>query len=301
MSGPAPVVSAVIVTWNCRDAVAACLRSLDEHPPSVPWEAIVVDNGSSDGTPGAVRSAAPWARLIVNGRNRGLPAANNQGIVAAHGEAVLISNPDVIWQPGAVDALLDVLRRRERAAWVVPRLLHEDGTLQTSAGDLPRLAEALAGRQVARALSHRAGGRPDATTGVWWDAWAHDAERAIGRGHEAAYLVRRSAVEEVGVQDERYRLDWEGVEWTARMRAAGWEIWFCPDASVVHLGGASIRQVPYRWIVWSHLGMYRFFARTAPPATRPLLAAAVALRAGAKLAGAAGGADLYQRAHRGNR
>jgi GT2 family glycosyltransferase len=284
-------LSAVIVTWNCREAVLGCLRSLQEHPPSVPWEAIVVDNGSVDGTVDAVRAEFPAVRVIANAANRGLAAANNQGIVAAGGSDLLICNPDVVWQAGAVDALLGVLRRRPRAAWVVPRLLHPDGTPQTSAGDLPTLAEALGGRQLAR--------RRSATSGVWWDAWAHDTEQPIGRGHESAYLVRRRAVEEVGGQDERFRLDWEGVEWTARFRDAGWEVWFCPDAEVVHLGGASIRQVPYRWIVWSHLGMYRYFAGRVRPAARPALAAAVAARALVKLAGALAGVDLYEQAHRG--
>jgi hypothetical protein len=190
--------------------------------------------------------------------------------------------------------MVATLDRHPRAAWIVPRLRHDDGSLQTSAGDLPTVWDALAGRQIARARHRRA-------TGLWWDGWAHDEEREIGRGHEAAYLVRRAAIEEVGLQDERYRLDWEGIDWTARLRAAGWQVWLCPDAEAVHLGGASVRQVPYRWIVWSHRGMYRYFADRTPAATRPLLAAAVTARAVAKLAAAIGGVALYERAHRGPR
>ncbi len=293
----APVaVSAVVVTWNCRHAVLECLRSLARNPPSAAWEAIVVDNGSTDGTPAAVRAEAPWARMIANPCNRGLAAANNQGMLAARGGAFLISNPDVVWRPGAVDALLGVLERRPAAAWVVPRLLYDDGALHTSAGDLPTLGEALLGRQGLRARSRR---RPGATAGCWWDGWAHDEERPIGRGHESAYLVRRRAVEEIGLQDERYRLDWEGTDWTDRMRAAGWEVWLAPEAEAVHRGGTSIRQAPYRWIVSSHRGMYRYFADRSSPAARAPLAAAVAARALLKLAAEAGGGQLYQRAFRG--
>jgi len=290
------VVSVVVVTWNCRQAVLDCLESLKDNPPSVGWEVIVVDNGSADETVDAIRASAPWARVIANRSNRGLPAANNQGMVAASGEALLISNPDVIWQPGAVDAMLSVLRRHPRAAWVVPLVRYEDGTLCTTAGDLPTFADALIGRQGERLRRHRA---TDPTSGQWWDGWAHDEERSIGRGYEAAYLMRRQAVEEVGLQDESYVLDWEGADWTARLRDQGWQIWLCPEAEVIHLGGQSIRQVPLRWIVSSHRGMYRYFASRSPAVARPAIAVAVAARAGAKLAAAGAGAALYERAFRG--
>jgi GT2 family glycosyltransferase len=286
-----PELSVIIVNWNAGPALAGCLTSLAEHPPAVPYEVVVVDNGSTDGSARAAQAANPGLRLIGNSGNRGLPAANNQGIVAARGSTLLISNPDVVYGPGAVDALLDTLARHPRAAIVVPRLRYEDGSVQTSVGDLPTLGEALAGRQAQR---RRDPSGPDA--GFWWDGWAHDEERRVGRGHEAAYLVARQAVEEVGLQDERYFLDWEGVDWTERMTAAGWEVWFTPAAEVVHLGGVSIRQVPFRWIVRSHRGIYRYFA-TRHPWWRPGLAPLVAARAAVKLASALV-SDVYERGHR---
>src|SRR4051794_38229650 len=75
-------IAVVIVNWNARQEVVDCLLSLRSNPPSVPWEAVVVDNGSTDGSLGAIRQAAPWARIIANGTNLGLAAANNQGIRA---------------------------------------------------------------------------------------------------------------------------------------------------------------------------------------------------------------------------
>ncbi len=287
-----PAVSVVIVNWNAGAALAGCLTSLAQHPPSVRYEVIVVDNGSSDGSAEAALAEHPSIRLLSNTENRGLPAANNQGIVAARAPVLLISNPDVVYGPGAVDALLDTFHRHPRAAIVVPRLVYEDGSLHTSVGDLPTLREALAGRQAQR----RRRRRPVATSGFWWDDWAHDEERQVGRGQEASYLVARRAVEEVGLQDERYVLDWEGVEWTRRMRAAGWEIWFTPSAEVVHLGGVSIRQAPLRWIVRSHQGIYRYFTDR-HPLWRPWLAPLLAARATVKLA-AALVSDIYERGYR---
>jgi N-acetylglucosaminyl-diphospho-decaprenol L-rhamnosyltransferase len=291
---PHPRVSVVIVNWNSRAEALDCLASLARHAPSVPWEAIVVDNGSADGSVAAIEGAAPWARVIVNDRNRGLAAANNQGLRAARGEAVVISNPDVLFDDGTVDELLAALERHPRAAFVVPRLLHPDGTLQTSAGDLPSVSDALLGRQLARRRS-RAGG----PSGFWWDGWDHREERPIGHGAEACYVVRAAALVDVGLQDERYILDWEGIDWSARAWSAGWEVWFCPSAGATHVGGASVRQVPFRWVLRSHRGMYRYFRSRRPAALRPALWLAFAVRAVAKLAAVGAGLPMHERALRG--
>src|SRR5204862_2464581 len=137
----------------------------------------------------------------------GLAAANNQGLAASAGEMILISNPDVQYQAGSIDALLAAMERQDRAAFVVPRLVLTDGSVQTAAGDLPTVSEALLGRQAQR--------RSNGARGFWWDGWGHDEERRIGHGAEASYLVRRVAVDDIGPQDEAFPLDWEGVDWSA--------------------------------------------------------------------------------------
>ncbi len=287
--GASPRVSAVFVTWNSGETIGDCLAALETHSSSAPLEVVVVDNGSSDGTVGAARRAAPSAQVIANSENRGLPAANNQGIEATSGPMILIANPDTTVGPGAVGALVDLLDRHPRAAFAIPRLLHPDGSLQVSAGDLPTLRQALRGRQAER--------RREAASGFWWDGWAHDEDRQIGRGHEACYLVRRAAIDDIGLQDEAFFLDWEGIDWTARVRERGWEVWFTPAAEVTHLGGTSIRQVPMRWVVNSHRGMYRYFAKRTPMLLRPFLAVVIALRGLLKAAAlrVSGRAD-YERA-----
>lgn len=273
-------VSAVIVNWNAGDALLGTISSLQAHPPSAGWEAIVVDNASHDGSIERARRAHPWVRFILNGRNRGLAAANNQGIVASRAPFIVICNPDIEVQPGAVDALLGLLERHPRAAFAVAKLVRPDGSTQTSAGDLPTLADALLGRQFQFRQRRRA---PDEPEGFWWDGWSHDAERVIGHGMEACFLVRREALAEIGLQDEGFPLDWEGIDWSARAADAGWEVWFCPDARVVHLGGVSLRQAQTAWVLRSHRGMYRYFAKRRPVGWRPWLAAAFAVRALVKL------------------
>lgn len=286
-----PRISVVVVTWNSGSIAGQCLDALAAHPPAVPWELIVIDNGSTDDTVARVRSHELEVALIANRANRGLAAANNQGIARSRAPFVLLSNPDSIVGEGAIDALLELCERRSRAAFAVPRLRYPDGSPQASAGGLPSLRDALLGRQAQRWVGGGQGG-------LWWEGWTHDEERRIGRGHEACYLVRRSAIAEIGLQDERFALDWEGIEWAARAAAGGWEIWFTPAAEVTHVGGVSIRQAPFRWVVGSHLGMYRYFAARSSLLLRPLLAAVVALRGVAKAGAALAGAASYQRSHR---
>ena len=276
-----PELSVVIVTWNSAATIGRCLSALAEHPPPVRYEVVVVDNASADDTLAVVRATCPDARIIANPDNRGLPAANNQGLLASAGAAVLVSNPDALVHDGALAAMLDVLARQPRAACVVPAFVYEDGRRQTTAGDLPTVFDALIGRQAAR--FRRATADESGRSGMWWHGWAHDEERPIGRGLEACYLVRRTAIVEVGPQDERFVLDWEGIDWMTRFHEAGWEVWFTPKATVTHIGGASIRQVPVRWSYRSHVGMYRYFAKRIPRAAKPALAAAVAVRGAIKV------------------
>jgi GT2 family glycosyltransferase len=289
------VVSAIVVTWNSSDVISNCLASLRRELPEGASEVIVVDNNSHDSTLQVVHAVDPDARVIANESNRGLAAANNQGMAAARGSHFLICNPDVVLHPGSVRSMVEVMGRHDRASWIVPRFVHEDGALQTSVGNLPTLAETILGRQAARRRS------PGSPTGFWWDGWPHDTEQAVGRGFEPAYLIRRQAADEVGLQDERYMLDWEGLDWAERFQRAGWELWFAPEAEVVHLGGTSRRQVPFRSIVSQHRGMYRYYSDRRSWPWRPFLAVVLTTRAVLKLSLTRLGLPLYSWAHRDRR
>jgi N-acetylglucosaminyl-diphospho-decaprenol L-rhamnosyltransferase len=291
---PKVSVSMVIVSWNSGADLLRCLESLSHNPPGCAWEAIVVDNNSTDSSIDAARERAPWARFLINPENRGLAAANNQGMFASTGQFILLANADVAFTPGAIDALIDVCERHPRAGVVVPQLLQPDGHCQVSVGSLPTLREA-AFRMKPRYRGN-ASGLVDA--GFWWSGWAHDQERQIGHGAEAAYLVRRAAVTEVGAQDEHFELDWEGVDWSARMADLGWEVWFTPTARMQHAGGSSIRQVPLRWIVSSHRGMFRYFRTRVPRRAVPLVLLTIALRAAVKAATYGIGRTHYESARR---
>ena len=289
-----PQISVVMVSWNCRDEVLACLDSIQRHPPACPWEVVVVDNGSRDGTVEAVRESYPGVQVVANDNNRGLSFANNQGMAATTGDTIVFTNPDVLFHETTLDAVRDCFVRRPRAGLLALRLTWPDGVVQTSTGDLPLLGESLRGRQLQRALSD---GSP---TGYCWDGWPHDEERLTGRAGDACYAARRRAVLEVGAQDERFPLDWEAIDWSRRMRDAGWEIWFTPTAHVTHLGGASTSNAPaFRYVWQTHLGMAYYFAKAAPAGLRPAVHLIFRLRALAKWCLMAAGVPMWRLAHRG--
>ena len=121
------------------------------------------------------------------------------------------------------------------------------------------------------------------------------ARSATGWRRASSYAEARLA--DIGLQDEHFPLDWEGTDWSATAADHGWEVWFSPDATAIHLGGVSLRQAQAAWVVRSHRGMYRYFRKRRPAAVRPLLATAITLRAGLKLAAVGLRLADYRRSH----
>src|SRR5688500_8099525 len=115
MSLPLPRLSIIIVTYNSRGEIDACLESLVSRAPAVDHEIVVVDNASPDGTADAVRTRWSGVRVIDAGGNIGFAAANNAGIRQTFGELVLLLNPDTVVRAGVIDALVAALDARPDA------------------------------------------------------------------------------------------------------------------------------------------------------------------------------------------
>jgi len=129
-------LSIIIVTFNSRAHVDACIASLTQHPPSIDHEIVVVDNASPDGTATEVRKRWPVVRVIDAGGNIGFAAANNIGIRQTSGELVVLLNPDTVVPAGALDRLVVLLDRRPDVAVVGPRLVDANGRAELSFGDM---------------------------------------------------------------------------------------------------------------------------------------------------------------------
>src|SRR5690606_11192519 len=130
----APTLSVVIVSYNVRDELAACLRSLDGHADAPPLEVIVVDNASSDGSVDMVKNQFPAVRVIEAGDNVGYARANNIGIRASTGSLVLLLNPDTVVPPGSIATLARALASHADAAAAGPRLVDAQGVPELSFG-----------------------------------------------------------------------------------------------------------------------------------------------------------------------
>lgn len=227
----AVAVSVIIVTYQSRETIVACLRSVESHA-GVPVETIVLDNGSSDGTPELVRDRFPKVKLLVQGRNRGYAAACNAGVQVAGAPSLLFLNPDAELLPGALPALLACLDGDPRVAAAGPRFVSPDGQPQDSAFTYPSLLMTWLEffPRPGRILHTRLNGRIVAR-----DAAPIPVDHPLG----ACMLVRRSAWEDVGPFDEGFFLYCEEVDWCMRAWRRGWRIMHVPRAEVVHYGGVS--------------------------------------------------------------
>ena len=261
-------LSVVIVSWNTRDLLGQCLRSLDARlgelaPRS---EVIVVDNASTDGTPAAVRLGFPAARLLETGRNLGFAAANNRGLALARGLTICLLNPDTEPRPGALTALVDYLDRHPQVGVVGPRLLNPDGSEQAVGFRFPTLAQVFLDLFPLRPLGPLAGRLAGSRLNGRYPDQPRDRPFPIDFPLGACLVVRRAVLEEVGGLDEGYFMYSEEVDWCRRIRAAGWEIACLPAAEVVHHGGRSTGQQPARMFVELHRSRLRYYRRFERPA-----------------------------------
>lgn len=247
----------VIVSFNVREVLEDCLRSVHEHPPSRRHEIVVVDNASRDGTADMVRARWPGVRVIALGENRGFAAANNVGIreTAAPGyEWILLLNSDTVVPGGALDRLMGRAEALPDVGIAGPRLVDGAGRPELSWGRMPGAFSERRQKQLSNAYAR---GEP----------WAMQAvEQRSSQEHfpdwvsGACLLVRRADAERAGLLDERYFMYLEDADFCAAVRKLGRRVLFTPAATITHLRGRSRATAPqaveagYRR---SHLAFYR--------------------------------------------
>ena len=266
MTNVRPDVSVVIVSWNTRALTTACLASLPDAAGTMPWDAWVVDNASTDDSVTAIRLEFPNVRLVANTANMGFAAANNQGILACAGRYVLLLNSDTVMPSGSLAALVRFADARPAAGVVGPMLVNPDGSYQSGPTPFPSLkTEFLSVTGIGRRLTHR--GYP--SRGARASQTAQRTDYVVG----ACMLARREAIDGVGLLDERYFMYSEEPDWCWRMRSGGWETWYTPDARITHFGGQSTRQVRDAMIVALYRSKVRFFLLHRGPTSARMLVA----------------------------
>ena len=237
-------LSVLIVTYNAGPDIVTCLELLAASRIEIPYEVILVDNASTDGTPERVTAAFPWVRVVAEHTNHGFAGGNAVALGHAGGERILLLNPDAFLRdPDALQGLLAHLDAHPEVGAVGPRLTFPDGAHQVGdAGFEPRPlsilvhAAGLSGRLGLRGLYlARRQTRGTGTVDVDWICGA-------------CLLLRRSAIAAIGGLASPMFLYGEDVDWGCRLRDAGWRVAYRPGIAVVHLQGGSGSIRSARWL-----------------------------------------------------
>lgn len=266
------MLSVLIVNWNTRDLLRACLRSLRAFPSRLePMEIVVVDNASTDGSAEMVRTEFPEAILIANPKNAGYARGNNLAFERATGELLLTLNPDTETREGTLDGAIDALRRHSEAGAVAVRLVGTDGETQRSVRGFPTLLN-IAGDVLKVGRGYRL---PD---------FDYDMEGPAPQPMGTFLLFRREALEDpLRPFDESFPIFFNEVDLLKRLHDRGWATIYTPRASLLHHGGESTKQVRKAMIWESHRSLVRYLRKHSGTGLRalalPLLAFAVYLAA----------------------
>jgi hypothetical protein len=234
------VMSIVLVCWNNKDYLDPCLKSLYDANLRYSFDVVVVDNGSSDGSQEMLREKYPQVLIIQNDKNVGLGRASNQGIEATRGKYVLLLNNDTLVNGPAFEAMIELIEARPEAGAVGGKLLNPDGSFQSGYADFSTLREEFL---IATHLGEliRPGYPSHGDT---------NEVRAVGWLSSACLLLRRAALDQVGLLDEEYFIYGDEADLQYRLIKAGWKVYYLPHATTIHYGGRSMNRWRRRKMVY---------------------------------------------------
>jgi len=247
------VVSIVIPTWNSRERVVQCLEAIYEAGKEVSCEVILVVNGSQDGTQAAVHNWFPLVILIDIAYNAGFAKAVNRGIQKAKGRYILLLNDDTIVVPGAVEKMVGYLDEHPDVGSVGPQLINKDGSKQHCIHNFPSLLTEI----LPVALLQKLFPRLYPNKRIHYNGPV-DVPAVLG----ACMMMRRDAIEAVGMLDEGYFAYLEETEWQLHLRDAGFRSVHIPSVKIYHMQGASSKKrMPGPSRVEYYRSLYRFYEK----------------------------------------
>jgi GT2 family glycosyltransferase len=248
-------LSIVIICWNDLKVISQCLESVFSETDQIPFEVIISDNGSSDGSLDYIRQHFLTVRIVENGENLGFARGNNAGIAASHGEYVLILNPDTIIRDRALEKLVAFADSHPEAGAFGCRVLNPDGSFQNPARPIPTLFGYLISALYLRSLG-RLSPRFDSDVYAGWEGRS---KRAIGYQSGCCIMFRRDILTTLHAFDERFFFHFEESDLCYRIWKSGRSVLFCPNAEITHLGGQSVGRFPIRFALETYRSGYRFF------------------------------------------
>lgn len=250
-------VAAVVVNRNTRDLLRDCVASIEAQDFDGGISTWVIDNGLNDGSADMVISEFPTVNLVWNSRNTGYARACNKGIGLSREPYIMILNSDVVLHPDTVARLVEFLDRDSRAGVAGPRILNIDGSPQYSCRRFPSLTESFVHAFVGLFSAEN----PYSTSYKMTDM-DRNTETAVDWVSGAFMMLRRDALSETGLFDEKYFMYVEDVDLCWRIWQAGWTVNYVPRATAVHHIGMSGHLVPTRMVFHHHRSMLRFHLKT---------------------------------------
>ncbi|MBL7645456.1 MAG: glycosyltransferase family 2 protein [Candidatus Hydrogenedentes bacterium] len=229
-------VTVIVVTYNTREMTQACLTSLREGAQELSIEIIVIDNASEDGSADMIRKDFPGAALISSEQNHGFAGANNLAAREARGKYVLLLNPDTLVLNSAIDRLVAFAEAHPEASIFGGRTFFGDGTLNPASCFRAPSLWGLFCRAVALDVTF-----PDSVlfNPDCYGGWARDTVREVDIVSGCFLLIRSGLWRELGGFDTDYFMYGEDWDLCMRARALGHKCLICPEAEIVHYGGAS--------------------------------------------------------------
>jgi GT2 family glycosyltransferase len=235
-------ISVVIVTWNSREHIAACLDALRRQDFPA-FEVIVVDNDSTDMTGDIIKKKYPEVIFLPQKENRGFSFACNRGIEAAKGHYIFFLNPDAYLHEGVLKGLCVWMDHHPEIVLCAPRILNENGSLQGNTRALPTLWSEFCQEFRLSALFPKS----KFFASYYLSHWPHDREREVSALTGAAFFTRREIFDEIGLFDDKmFFLYYEELDLCARLKTSGKRIMFLPQFEITHVGGGSSKQVSRR-------------------------------------------------------
>lgn len=238
MTLPSIDLSIIIVNWNTRELLRDCLTTVFAELESLRVEVFVVDNGSTDGSLAMLQAEFAHVITIANPDNRGFAAANNQALARATGRHLMLLNTDTLVHGTVLADAVAFLDANPGVGVMGPRILNTDGSVQASATSYPSL-----GRLVGQTLGLN---RIPALDGYRMSGWDRRGLRPVEVISGCAMLVRRRAMQEVGLLDADFFFYGEETDWCRRFASHGWEVVFAPVGEITHFGGGSVRALNHR-------------------------------------------------------
>ena len=252
-----PFLSIIVVTWNGKKYAIECLDSLTSQSSRLSVEIIVVDNGSTDGTPEAIRTEFPDVTLIENHANLGFARANNIGMESSRGKYICLVNSDVVIPVGCLEKMVEYMESHPKIGVLGPKMVSPDGGVGASVMRLPTVWNTLCcalGMHTIFPGSKFLGG-------FLMDAYPYDSIEEVEILTGWFWLIPRTALNIVGGLDERFFMYGEDIDWCHRFRDAGWQVIFYPDASALHYGAASSGEAPSRFYVEMRRANLQYFRK----------------------------------------